>query len=159
MYHTLYIDYWFEQIGPKLIVQRHILSDDIFNCFSTIYDTARAFPTAASHCHALQIHVLVCESSIWPVQIDPNDMYYRCRFYFRFFTYHPLQVLLFDHGWDHSLVAFRPHYWYILGLFCPLKLMALTYPSVVDSIFSISPFWPPAGPNTQQRLMVFISAL
>ena len=127
--------------------------------FLTIYDTARAFPTVASHCHALQIHVLVCEYFIWPLQIDPNDVYYRCRFYFRFSTYHPLQVLLFDHRWGHSLVAFWPYYWYILGLFCPIKLMALTYASVADSIFGISPFWPPSAPNTQQRLVVFISVL
>jgi hypothetical protein len=29
-YHTLYINHWFEQISPKLIVQRHILSDGPF---------------------------------------------------------------------------------------------------------------------------------
>jgi len=109
--------------------------------------------------NALQIPVLVCKYLIWPVQIDPNDLYNRCRFYFRFFTYHPLQVLLFDHGWGHLLASFRPHYWYLSGSFHPLKLMALTCPSVADSIFGISPFWLLAAPNTQQWFMVFISAL
>ena len=108
---------------------------------------------------ALQIQFLVCEYLIWLVQIDPNDVYYRCRFHFRFFTYHPLQVQLFDHGWGNSLMSFGIHHWYISGLFYLFKFMALTYPSVADSIFSISPFWAPAAPNTQQRLMVFISAL
>ena len=48
--------------------------------------------------NAVQIQFLVCEYIILLVQIDPNDVYYRCRFYFRFFTYHPLRVQLFDHG-------------------------------------------------------------
>jgi len=109
--------------------------------------------------NALQIHFSVCEYLIWLVQIDPNDVYYRCRFLFRFFTYHPLQVQLFDHGWGHSLTSFRPHHWHISGSFYPLKFMALTYPSVADSIFGILPFWTPATFNTQQRLVVFISAL
>ena len=109
--------------------------------------------------NVLQIPFLVCKRLIWPAQIDPNYLYYHCRFYFRLFTHHPLQVLLFEHRWGHSLASFRPHYWSLTGSFCPLKLLALTYPSVAESIFDISPFWPPAAPNTQQRPVVFISAL
>ena len=90
--------------------------------------------------NALQIQFLVCEYPTWPVEIDPNDLYYRCRFYLRIFTYHPLQVLLFDHGWGHSLASFWPNYWCLIGLFYLLKLMALTYPSVADSIFGIRLF-------------------
>jgi hypothetical protein len=126
------------------------------------------FPTSCSFHYSqwltafmnvLQIHFLLCEHLIWPVQIDPNGIYYHCRFYFCFFTYHPLQVLVFNHGWGHSLVSFRPHYWCLIGLFCQLKLTALTYPSFADSIFDILPFWPPVAPNTQQQPVVFISAL
>ena len=109
--------------------------------------------------NALQIQFLVREYLIWLVQIDPNDVYYSCRFHFRFFTYHSLQVQLFDHRWGHSLTSFRTHHWHISGSFYPLKFMALTYPSVRDSIFGLSPFWAPATPNTQQQLMVFVSAL
>ena len=90
--------------------------------------------------NALQIPFMVREYLIWPAQIDPDDLYYRCRFYFRFFTYHPLQVLLFDHRWGHSLASFGPHHWYLGGSFYSLKLMALTYPSVADSIFGISQY-------------------
>ena len=68
---------------------------------------------------------------------------------FSLFQQHPLQVLLIDHGWGFSLASSRPHYWYLSDLSYPLKLMAFTYPSVADSIFCFSPFWPPAAPDTQ----------
>ena len=108
---------------------------------------------------ALQIPSKVCKHLIWPVQIDPNDLYYRCRFYFRVFTNHLLQVLLFIHRWYHLLVSFGPHYWYLIGSFYLLKSMALTYLSIAASIFSISPFWPPTAPNIQQWFVGFINAL
>ena len=134
---------------------------DFFFAFSNFWH-----PTAPITCSGwwdlwpfFRYYLLYVKRLIWPVQIDPNYLYYHCRLYFRFFTYHPLEVLLFDHGWGHSLASFGPHYWSLIGLFCPLKLLALTYPSVAESIFDISPFWPPAAPNTRKRPVVFISAL
>ena len=97
----------------------------------------------------------ICECSsdtffvMWISYLTSSNWSY-CRFYFHFFTYHPLQVLVFYHGQGHSLASFRPHYWCLIGLFCRLKLTTLTYPSFADSIFDILPFWPPVAPNTQQ---------
>ena len=80
-------------------------------------------------------------------------------FIFAFSPSSPLQVLLLDHGWGHLSLSSRPHCQCLIGSFHPLKLPEFTYPSIADSISNVSPFWPPAAPNTQPQPVVIISAL
>ena len=93
------LGYW-----PTLLLQ---ISFSLFH-----FSDPLQLPLLAVFVNALQIPSQVCEHIIWPVQINPDDLYYHCRFYFRIFTYYLLQVPLFNHRWGHSLVSFGPHYWY-----------------------------------------------
>ena len=65
---------------------------------------------------------------------------------------HPLQAPLLISGLGDWLSLFRFHYWCLIGSFYPFKSTILTYLMVTGSFSAFSPFSPPAGSTSPQRM-------